>query len=198
MRTLYRNAGDDDNDDDPSDDAPPAIGIWTPFGECGFNFQVGETYLVYATGDEESPVLSTSLCSRTRRLTDSGEDLGYLFYYLNQPDRSTRLDGFVTTNELYQREYDAKNFTGAIAQPVAGATVELRSEGGARYAETDAGGRFTFDGLAAGDYSTTAYAPGFPETRRAVAGPRKISVAVKSCATQVLLAPRSEVHDAQK
>ncbi len=162
VRTLYRNAEEDDKDDDGSDAAPAALNIWTPFGDCGFNFQVGETYLVYATGDEESPVLSTSVCSRTRRLTDSGEDLAYLFYYRNQPDRSTRLDGFVTTNELYQREYDAKQFTGSIAQPVSGVTVELRSENGARYAATDPGGRFTFDGLAAGEYSTVAYAAGLP------------------------------------
>ena len=28
--------------------------VWTPFGECGVSFQTGETYLVYASDDEET------------------------------------------------------------------------------------------------------------------------------------------------
>src|SRR6266700_355110 len=49
VKTLYRN-GDDDVDDD---DAPKTLEVWTAFGECGFHFQIGETYLVYGDADEE-------------------------------------------------------------------------------------------------------------------------------------------------
>ena len=41
---------------------------------CGFPFRVGETYLVYATG-ENGPMLRTGLCSRTKRLAEAAEDL---------------------------------------------------------------------------------------------------------------------------
>ena len=41
---------------------------------CGYGFKEGRTYLVYAHGNTEGR-LSTSICSRTRRLKDAGEDL---------------------------------------------------------------------------------------------------------------------------
>jgi hypothetical protein len=189
VRTLYRNIQDDDGgDDDAPDKAVSTMQIWTPFGDCGYNFQVGETYLVYATGDEESPVLSTSACSRTRRLSDAGEDLAYLFFYREQRASSSHLDGFVTGNSLYQRDYDPKHFTPSIAQPFAGVTVELRSAEGVRYAETDSGGRFTFDGLPSGEYTSTAWAAGYPEVKRALAGPKRVPIGAKACVDQVLLA----------
>lgn len=39
---------------------------------CGFDFQVDETYLVYANG--EADALTVSLCSRTARLLDAAAD----------------------------------------------------------------------------------------------------------------------------
>lgn len=78
--------------------APESIEVWTPFGECGYDFQPGETYLVYADEDEETSVLSTGVCTRTRRVSDAGEDLAYLFFLKNQPEESARIEGFATTN----------------------------------------------------------------------------------------------------
>lgn len=43
---------------------------------CGFGFEVGKSYLVYA--DIEKGKLTTSLCSRTRAIEDAGEDLAAL------------------------------------------------------------------------------------------------------------------------
>jgi hypothetical protein len=40
--------------------------IETAFGDCGVDFQAGETYLVYADGDEGSGTFSTGSCTRTR------------------------------------------------------------------------------------------------------------------------------------
>lgn len=39
---------------------------------CGFTFEVGQHYLVYATSPEST--LRVSLCSRTARMDDAGED----------------------------------------------------------------------------------------------------------------------------
>lgn len=43
---------------------------------CGFSFQVGETYLVYASDTELGPL--TSICNRTRTLAGADEDLAFL------------------------------------------------------------------------------------------------------------------------
>ena len=40
---------------------------------CGFEFQPGQEYIVYANGGEDS--LETGLCTRTRSLADGGEDI---------------------------------------------------------------------------------------------------------------------------
>jgi hypothetical protein len=46
-------------------------------GDCGYKFQVGKTYLVYAHCDP-SGTCYTGICSRTRAITDAAEDLRYL------------------------------------------------------------------------------------------------------------------------
>jgi len=42
---------------------------------CGYGFEVGRKYLVYAHGEEE---LHTNICTRTRRLENAGDDLDAL------------------------------------------------------------------------------------------------------------------------
>ena len=72
VKTVFRgDLGDDDDDDAPA----KTVEVWTAFGDCGINFQTGETYLVYADDDEESNIMTTGACTRTRRLTDAGDDL---------------------------------------------------------------------------------------------------------------------------
>ena len=83
-----------------------SLEVWTPFGDCGYDFQIGETYLVYADDDEETSVLTTGVCTRTKRLSDAGDDLAYLFFLKSDPVNSARLEGFATANELYQADYD--------------------------------------------------------------------------------------------
>src|SRR5262249_40454290 len=101
VRTLFKHTREDGADED---DTPQHIEVWTPFGNCGYDFQPGETYLVYADEDEETDLLSTGVCTRTRRLSDAGEDLAYLYFLKEQPEKSARIEGFATTNELYQQD----------------------------------------------------------------------------------------------
>ena len=184
VQTVFR--GDLGDDDD--DDASKTVEVWTAFGDCGINFQSGETYLVYADDDEESNIMTTGACTRTRRLTDAGEDLAYLYFYKNYEDRAGRLEGFVTGDLLFQRALDLGHYTGRIAAPVA-AVVQLKSGDGARYAESDGNGRFIFDGLPPGDFTVSAYAPGYPAETRLLAGPKAVRMEKRACATQVLVAP---------
>src|SRR5208283_233726 len=51
VRAVFRNGDDDDADDDDDAKPPESLDVWTPFGDCGVDFQPGETYLVYAGTD---------------------------------------------------------------------------------------------------------------------------------------------------
>lgn len=46
-------------------------------GDCGYHFEVGESYLVYAHGAGDGS-LSTNICQRTARLSEASKDLRVL------------------------------------------------------------------------------------------------------------------------
>jgi hypothetical protein len=208
VRTLFKHEEDDDDDapkkpqlpkseakdddDDKKDD--DHFEISTPFGDCGVAFQTGETYLVYADNDEDTGLLSTTICTRTRRLTDAGDDLPYLFYYREQRERSTRIEGFTTTDSHYQLDLDKMNDPTSMKLPVPGLVIELRSDAITRFTTSDGNGRFVFDGLPGGDYSLTAFDRDYPAKQNPLAGPQKFSLGPKSCALQVLVFPKSGNH----
>jgi hypothetical protein len=177
VKSAFR--GDEDEDE--------TVDVWTSFDDCGIDFQTGETYLVYADDDEESGRIETDRCSRTRRLTDAGPDLAYLFFYRDNDDAG-RLEGFVTSNPLYQRELDRMRDPESIGSPSPEAVVELLSKSGARYTTTDSGGRFLFDGLAEGAYKVSVFEKGYPGTVHKLAGPQEVDVTEKGCANTVLVA----------
>lgn len=190
VKTVFRgDLGDDDDDDAPA----KTVEVWTAFGDCGINFQTGETYLVYADDDEESNIMTTGACTRTRRLTDAGDDLAYLYFYKNYADSAGRLEGFVTGDLLFLRDLDLAHYTGRIGAPVA-AVVELKSGDRGRYTESDDKGRFVFDGLPAGDFTVSAYAPGYPAETRLLAEPKPVRMEKRACTTQVLVAPPNGPH----
>jgi hypothetical protein len=192
VRTLFKNQDDDNKDKKKDgDDDVKSLDVWTPFGECGFDFQAGETYVVYGNYDEGSAnSLSTDVCTRTRRLSDAGDDLAFLFFYKDQPAASSRLEGFATTDELYRMTFDRAHNPENIRAPVAGAVIELQASGLTRFAETGPSGRFVFDGLPTGSYRVSAYAAGYPVNAHLLAGPQAIRVDAKSCPVQVLLLPK--------
>jgi hypothetical protein len=176
--------------DDHQNKDEDSFEIWTAFGDCGIDFQAGETYLVFANSDEGTDYFFTSSCTRTRRLSDSGDDLAYLFFYKNHPEESARLEGFVTTNERYKLDFDSLHNPETIKSPVPGVIIELESDHLTRYAESDRDGRFIFDGLREGNYSVSAFAEGYPVNPRLLGGPEHIHIEEKSCASQVLLLPK--------
>jgi hypothetical protein len=193
VKTLFKH--EEDDDDHHAEASPEAkeeeIEVWTPFGDCGYDFQAGETYLVYGNYDEGSAnSLSTDVCTRTRRLSEAGEDLAYLFFYKDQPAASARLEGFATTDELYRMTFDRLHDPESIRSPVAGTVVELQSDGLTRFTETDRNGRFVFDGLREGIYKLSAFASGYPVNPNLLAGPQAFHVEAKSCTLQVLLLPK--------
>jgi hypothetical protein len=191
VKTLFRQ--EDDDDDVPN--AEDFFNISTPFGDCGYDFQVGETYLVYANNDEGSGSWSTGSCTRTRRMSEAGEDLAYLFFYKNQPEQSTRLEGFVTTDASNQLDFDNLHDPETIKSPVPGTVIELRSDSLlaplTRFAQSDRNGRFVFDGLPEGEYRVTAFAAGYPFSSLLLAGPQALHLEKQSCARRFIVVPKT-------
>ncbi|HEY7086839.1 MAG TPA: carboxypeptidase-like regulatory domain-containing protein, partial [Tepidisphaeraceae bacterium] len=184
VRTLFRKADDDKTDDDDDDEVPDSLDVVTPFGDCGNDFQIGETYLVYANSDEETEWLSTDACSRTRRASDAGADLAYLSFYKDRKHPSGRVQGFATNDIRYQsRPREAER----IPLPAEGVIVALRSDHAVRYTATNQFGQFVFDGLDAGEYSLTAYAAGFPDATKVLSGPLPFRLDARACSTQILV-----------
>ena len=163
--------------------------VWTDSGDCGYDFQVGETYLVYADEDEETGRNNTSVCYRNRRLSDAGDDLAYLFFYRNGGDESARLEGFATSDEFYLRDLDKAHDPEKVKLPAPGVILELNSGQARRYTQSDRDGRFVFDGLAGGEYIVSVFDAGYPEQVKLLAGPARVEVEKKGCASQILLVP---------
>ena len=57
-------------------DSIVTVGTGAGGGDCGYAFETGETYLVYASGDVAD--LRTGICTRTRRVADAASDLSAL------------------------------------------------------------------------------------------------------------------------
>jgi hypothetical protein len=194
VKSVYAKGTDDDDKAADDDDAPPKeITVWTPFGDCGVDFQTGETYLVYSTNDEETETISTTRCTRTKRLTDAGEDLPYLEYYRDTPKAAARLEGFATYNPAYHTKEFPPQESDVPDQPVAGITIELTQDGNRRFTTSDKEGRFLFDGLAEGEYQVKAWTPGFPEVTMQLASSPEFHVEDKSCGRPILVIPRSSL-----
>lgn len=176
--------------DGDKDKTPEYIDVWTSFDDCGVDFQVGETYLVYADNDEESGLISTDSCTRTRRLTEAGDDLSYL-YFLDQDKLSTRLEGFLTANGYFQSQMERMHEVKNVPSPVSAAVVELRWDNHTRFAFPDAQGRFIFDGLTKGNYTMTAFAPGYPQKIDPLSSPKRITIDPASCSREILFIPKA-------
>ena len=118
VRTLFKQ-GDDDDKASPKKQkkAPDFLDVWTASGDCGYDFQVGETYLVYANDEEGADYFFTSTCMRTKRLSDAGDDLAYLYFYKDQPESSARLEGFATSDRKSQLAISPMHDPAAIGSP---------------------------------------------------------------------------------
>ena len=185
VKTVFRGESDDDDDDD----APAkTVEVWTAFGDCGITFQTGETYLVYADDDEESNIMTTGACTRTRRLTDAGDDLAYLYFYKNYADTAGRVEGFVTGDLLFQRDLDLAHYTGRIGAPVA-AVVELKAGDRSATPKPTTRAASCSTGLPPAISPSAPTRPDFPAETRQLAGPKTLRLEKRGCAIQVLVAP---------
>lgn len=161
--------------------------IFTSSGDCGVDFQVGETYLVYADEDEGTSQLYSDRCSRTRRLSDAGEDLAYLFFYKDDRKKSSRLEGFASADHTLTLDFG--QLPEAVNSPAAGLIIDLHATGTTRFTESDAAGHFVFDGLPGGDYQLSAFPRGYAPSQQPIAGPYTLHIKENDCARQLIFAP---------
>jgi len=115
-------------------------------GDCGYNFQKGQKYLVYAYKNLQTGALSTNICTRTRLLENAAEDVEY-FKSLATAKPDAKIFGSVY--QIYARRNDAP-FIKPL--PLTGILVRAEGTGGKFETKTGENGGYEFANLAAGEY----------------------------------------------
>ena len=122
-------------------------------GDCGYNFQSGERYLVYAGFDPKTNLYQTSICTRTRLASEAGEDLDYI---RNLPKREPNA---VLSGEI--RRYRSNLETTQTEQlgPLSNIEILIEGAGNSYRTRTDGAGRYELAGLAPGTYKVKPLLP---------------------------------------
>lgn len=149
------------------------VEVWTRGGgDCGSDFEQGESYLVYATRLEKSGRLATGYCSRTGPLAEAAEDLEVLRGLAGGTHVAT-LSGTVVRR---QRNLEGDSKGGG---PMSGASVVVEGGGERREVSTDEQGRFSLRGLKPGRYKVK---PSLPDELTALLPERRATVTDRGCA----------------
>jgi hypothetical protein len=130
-------------------------------GDCGYEFRVGDDYIVYARFRDGR--LTTGVCNRTTPLP-VGVDVSYARAAVAAQGRTdARIAGRV---QVAERRRDG-SLRARRAMP--GVTVTIAATGTSRSMVTDPSGRFEFDGLPRGRYEATLTLPdGYSSTPQPV------------------------------
>src|SRR5215813_8918066 len=120
--------------------------------DCGYRFNDGETYLVYARRNEQDQRLYTSTCTRTRPLSRAAEDLEYI---RNLPYTDA---GAVIFGKIDKHNYKAKEGE-AFSLPVSFADLIIEGKSLRIEARTDEQGGYRITGLAPGSYTVKLKVP---------------------------------------
>ena len=112
-------------------------------GDCGYPFQAGMDYVVYAFKNAEGR-LETTICSRTRPLAQAAEDLRYF----------QTMAGAPATGELLVRT----DYAGMPGKP--GVSIVVDGQGSRHTAKTDGAGNAKFTDLPPGEYAIHEEADG--------------------------------------
>lgn len=139
----------------------------TGFGDCGFNFQDGARYLVYARRNKGK--FTTSICTRTKLFERASEDLAFL-------GTLTSVAPGVTLYGEIHRSLVQDALLGIDA------SVTIESDTQRREVRPDAKGNFRVDGLSPGKIKVSLK---LPEQFTTPAPERELTVPDRSCANVV-------------
>jgi carboxypeptidase family protein len=120
--------------------------------DCPYPFKLGERYLVYAHKNREGKLYQRIGFSRTRPLSEAGEDLEFI-RGLATAQPGSRVYGKVTrpTHNIKESRYDD--------EPLTGVKVILEMNDQHFDALTNGEGQYQFNGLTAGSYRVRAELP---------------------------------------
>ena len=139
-------------------------------GDCGFGFRRAQQFLVYAYRSETDQKLYTSICTRTRAISEADPDLLYI-----RGLSKAKPGGTISGGVVRQRRNETG---GSNGEPLAGVKVTIDGPQKAE-AVTDAKGEFKIEGIEPGEYTVVPAAPKGLATR----GPdQKVKVADRGCA----------------
>jgi hypothetical protein len=132
----------------------PAVEVRTGQGggDCGFDFKIGQRYVVYAYRPKDG-TLGSGICSRTRLAAEAAEDLAY-FAALPPTGSGARMFGTVK-----HWEHDPANRNTVQHGPVADVQVLLRGPRGTYSAMSDTAGKYAITGIPAGAYEIDVLPP---------------------------------------
>lgn len=138
--------------------------------DCGFGFRRAQQYLVYAYRFEIDQKLHTSICTRTRAISEADPDLVYI-RGLSKAKSGSTINGEVVRYRRNQED-------GLSNEPLS--DVKVTIDGAQKYeAVTDAKGAFRIEAVQPGEYTVVPAAPSGLATR----GPeKKVTVADRGCA----------------
>lgn len=136
------------------DEAEISVRTATDTAACGYPFEMGKSYLVYASRGPDGK-FHTGICSRTRPLDAATNDLA-LLRQLQRGVVVSRVFGSVTEFGL---ELDGWFQRHKVIGPLRDVVVSIRGADVAEQTRTDAEGRFVFEGLPPGDYTLEPQLP---------------------------------------
>lgn len=136
----------------------PEVEVVTDFSSCGFHFDQGTSYLVYAHRDEETGKLTTGACSGTTRVDSNPAELQYLRGLITGTTKG-EVFGFVTLHPTDMVVPFRAN------KPIAGAPVILKSGDRTWKTSTNDNGEYSFLGLEADRYEISVDLPNAPVTQ---------------------------------
>jgi Carboxypeptidase regulatory-like domain len=124
------------------------IKVSTSNSECGFRFETGGLYFVYASIDRNgSGGLTTSSCTRTQEYSESSPDLIYA-RSLTKAAPGAAIFGRVT-----QRIEGMNNGQGSTSAPLPNVRIIIEGQEKKFNPKTDEEGRYSMSGLTPGDYT---------------------------------------------
>jgi hypothetical protein len=150
-------------------------------GDCGFEFKLGESYLIYASRSKADTRLHTSICTRTRALADAADDLAFIDS-LPTADTGSLIFGQVVKRNYFWKEGE-KYF-----KPVPDAELTIEGEGVQRELKADEHGEFRVKGLAPGTYKVLLKLPegllrnSYRKDEGARVVENEVTVAARGCA----------------
>ncbi|MBX7172398.1 MAG: hypothetical protein K1X72_15635, partial [Pyrinomonadaceae bacterium] len=119
-------------------------------GDCGYPFETGKEYLVYANENKETGKLGTGICTRTRPIEKAEEDLQY-FREIAKSSINPYIYGSVF--RVFTRKNDEPY---RKPEPLANVTLSLSN---GEKVKTNEKGEFRFDNLLPQEYTLTPTVP---------------------------------------